>query len=145
VGLKPVVVVNKIDRPDARPSQVLSETFDLFVDLGAPDEFLDFPYIFASGREGYATTDPAERGGTIAPLLDMVLEHVPGPNVNPDGPLQVMVTSLEWSEYVGRIAAGRISSGKVRKGQKVVLIREEGHENATIDAIEMFDKLGRAE
>ena len=78
-GLKPLVVVNKIDRPDARPGEVLSETFDLFVELGADDETLDFPYIFASGRDGYATHDPDDREGTIAPLLDLVLEAHPRP------------------------------------------------------------------
>ncbi|WP_166820591.1 translational GTPase TypA [Thalassoroseus pseudoceratinae] len=145
-GLKPLVVVNKIDRPDARPDDALSETFDLFVELGADDEALDFPYIFASGRDGYASHDPADRDGTIEPLLDLVLEHVPGPDVSPDGPLQFMVTTLEWSEYVGRIATGRITSGQVKKGQKVVVIRKDGkHESATIDAVEAFDKLGRAE
>src|SRR6266404_6125186 len=80
--LKPVVVINKIDRPDARPSEALSETFDLFVELGADDEALDFPYIFASGRAGYATHDPAVKTDNITALLDMVIEHVPGPEVN---------------------------------------------------------------
>lgn len=143
-GLKPLVVVNKIDRTDARPGEVLSETFDLFVELGADDETLDFPYIFASGREGYASNDPEAREGTIAPLLDLVLKHIPGPEVNPDGPLQFMVTSLEWSEYVGRIATGRISSGSVREGQKAVMIREDGtHTPVEITGVEVFDKLGR--
>lgn len=143
-GLKPLVVVNKIDRTDARPSEVLSETFDLFVELGADDQTLDFPYIFASGREGYASHDPEAREGTIAPLLDLVLKHIPGPEVDPNGPLQFMVTSLEWSEYVGRIATGRITSGSVRDGQKVVMIREDGtHTPVQITGVEVFDKLGR--
>src|SRR5262245_52467799 len=142
--LKPVVVINKIDRPDARPSEALSETFDLFVELGADDEALDFPYIFASGRGGYATHDPAVESNTIYPLLDMVLEHVPGPEVNPDAPLQMMVTTLAWSDYVGRIATGRINSGKVRKGQKVVLLKASGTPVAgEAVEVEVFDKLGR--
>src|SRR6185369_2279729 len=124
--LKPVVVVNKIDRPDARPKEVLSEAFDLFVELGADDETLDFPYIFASGRAGYATHDPSHPGDTIYPLLDMVLEHVPGPEAEPDAPLQIMVTTLAWSEFVGRIATGRVTSGVVRRGQKVVLMKADG-------------------
>jgi GTP-binding protein len=145
VGLKPVVVINKIDRSDSRPGEVLSETFDLFVELGAPDDVLDFPYIFASGREGFATHNPSDREGTIRPLLDMVLQHIPGPEVDPDGPFQMMVTTLEWSEYVGRIATGRISSGSIRPGQKVVLLRHDGsQEPATVDAVEAFDKLGRS-
>src|SRR5262249_16628781 len=143
--LKPVVVINKIDRPDARPSEALSETFDLFVELGADDEALDFPYIFASGRSGYATHDPAEKSDNITPLLDMVLEHVPGPEVNPDAALQMMVTTLAWSDYVGRIATGRIASGKIQKGQKIVLIKADGSQvNGEAVAVEVFDKLGRS-
>ncbi len=145
-GLKPIVVINKVDRPDSRPGEVLSEMFDLFVELGAEDLALDFPYVYASGREGYASDDPAKRSGTIAPLLDLVLEKIPGPDVEPDAPLQLMVTSLEWSEYVGRVAIGRIQSGTIRKNQKVVLIREDGrHEPAEIAAVELFEKLGRNE
>ena len=145
-GLKPMVVVNKIDRSDSRADDVLSETFDLFVELGADDDSLDFPYIYASGRDGYASDDPSARSGTIEPLLDMIVENVPGPEVNVDGPLQLMVTSLEWSEFVGRILTGRISSGSAHKGQNVVVIREDGkQESAQIAALEVFDKLGRTE
>jgi GTP-binding protein len=142
--LKPVVVINKIDRPDARPSEALSETFDLFVELGADDEALDFPYIFSSGRAGYATHDPQLKTNNITPLLDMVLEHVPGPDVNLDAPLQMMVTTLAWSDYVGRIATGRIESGTIRKGQKIVLIKADGTQvPGEAVAVEVFDKLGR--
>lgn len=145
-GLKPCVVVNKIDRPDSDPDKALSDTFDLFVELGADDATLDFPYIFASGREGYASQDPDAREGTIAPLLDMVLDHVPGPDIDPEGPFQMMVTSLEWSEYVGRVATGRIAAGTISPGDRVVLIRKEGKHVATnIDTVFTFDKLGRSE
>ncbi|MEX0704837.1 MAG: translational GTPase TypA [Planctomycetales bacterium] len=145
-GLKPIVVVNKIDRPDARPQDALSETFDLFVDLGADDATLDFPYVFASGREGYATLDPDVPTDSIATLLDLVVDHVPGPHIDPDGPLQLMVTTLEWSEYVGRIATGRIVSGRARPGDSIVLIKEDGsHVNGAIESVEVFDKLGRIE
>ena len=106
LGLKPIVVVNKIDRAEARPHEVLNEVFDLFVELGADDETLDFPYVFASGREGYASDDAKARSGDVQPLLDKVLEFIPGPVVDHGSPLQVMVTTLEWSEYVGRIASG---------------------------------------
>jgi GTP-binding protein len=144
VGLQPIVCVNKIDRPDARPNEVLSETFDLFVELGAPDEFLDFPYIFASGREGYASADPAARSGNIAPLLDLVIKHVPGPLVKPNDPLQLMVTNIEWSEFVGRVVTGRIASGNLRPKQKVVVMREDGSLTpGAIETVEVFDKLGR--
>jgi GTP-binding protein len=142
--LKPVVVINKIDRPDARPQEALSETFDLFVELGADDETLDFPYIFASGRAGFATHDPAVKTEDIFPLLDMVLKHVPGPEVNPDAPLQMMVTTLAWSDYVGRIATGRISSGQIRTGQRIAILKADGSRVAGNAAmVEVFDKLGR--
>ncbi|MFH5803745.1 translational GTPase TypA [Alienimonas sp. DA493] len=145
VGLKPIVVVNKIDRPNARPEEVLSETFDLFEELGADDETLDFKYLFASGMEGYASDDPEARSGTIAPILDAVLEHIPGPAID-DGPPTVMVTSLTYSEYVGRVATGRIQSGTFKPGQKVVLSRADGSLTlASITAVELFDKLGRVE
>ena len=142
--LKPLVVINKIDRPDARPTEALSEAFDLFVELGADDEALDFPYIFASGRGGFATHDPKVKTDNIYALLDMVLEHVPGPDVNLDAPLQMMVTTLAWSDYVGRIATGRITSGKVRQGQRVALIKADGSQvSGTAVVVELFDKLGR--
>ncbi len=144
LGLKPIVCVNKIDRPDAPASAVLDEVFELFMELGADDASLDFPYIFASGREGYASHDLADRSGTIAPLLDLVLDKIPGPEVNPDGPTQLMVTTLTWSEFVGRIATGRIVSGKLTKGQKVFLIRDDGTRSpGEVVNLEMFDKLGR--
>ena len=145
-GLKPLVVINKIDRPNSRPEAVLSETFDLFVDLGAHDEALDFPYLFASGREGYASSDPDAQSGSMEPLFEMICAHVPGPEVEPHGSLQMMVTTLEWSDYVGRIAIGRIGAGQIVPGQQVVLIRADGTQvPAEIDRVEVFDKLGRAE
>jgi GTP-binding protein len=143
-GLQPIVVINKVDRPDARPGEVLSEMFDLFVELGADDIALDFPYVYASGREGYASHDPAARSGSIEPLLDVVLQKIPGPDVERNAPLQMMVTSVEWSEYVGRVAIGRIQSGSIHRGEKVVLIRADGkHESGEVTAVELFDKLGR--
>lgn len=144
VGLQPIVVVNKIDRPDARPNDVLSETFDLFVELGADDKTLDFPYIFASGRAGFATHDPAVRGENIKPLLDMIIEKVPGPAANLSGPFQMMVTSLAYSEFVGRIATGRIVSGSIKPLQKVALMKADGSRvNEQVVTVELFDKLGR--
>ena len=143
-GLQPIVVINKIDRPECRPLEVLTQTFDLFVELGADDHALDFPYIFASGRQGYATKDHRVATDNIFPLLDLVLERVPGPEVKPNAPLQMMVTTLAWSEYVGRIAIGRIIAGEVRKGQKVVLMKADGSQQPSeIVAVELFEKLGR--
>ncbi len=115
VGLQPIVVINKIDRPDARPLEVLDEVFELFLELGA-DDLADFPHIYASGRDGYATTDLAVRGESMQPLLDLVLEAIPGPEIDADAPLQMLVTTLDWSDYVGRIAVGRISSGTSGQG-----------------------------
>lgn len=144
VGLQPIVVVNKIDRSDARPQDVLSETFDLFVELGADDATLDFPFIFASGRAGFATHDPKVFGDSIKPLLDMIIEKVPGPVANVSGPLQMMVTSLVYSEFVGRIATGRIVGGSVKPGQKVVMMKADGSKVPDqIVTVEVFDKLGR--
>jgi GTP-binding protein len=144
VGLQPIVVVNKIDRSDARPNDVLSETFDLFVELGADDATLDFPYIFASGRAGFATHDPAVAGDSIKPLLDMIIEKVPGPATNTTGPFQMMVTSLAYSEFVGRIATGRIVGGSIKPGQKVVMMKADGSKVPDqVVSVEVFDKLGR--
>src|SRR5437764_6248827 len=105
-GLKPIVVINKIDRPDARPMAVLNAVFDLFVELDADDATLDFPTIYASGREGIATTDLAVPPRDIRPLFDAILKHVPTPEVDPDAPLQMLVVTLDYSDYVGRIALG---------------------------------------
>src|ERR1700748_1635336 len=122
-GLRPIVVINKIDRPDARPDEVLNEVFDTFVELGADEGQLDFPYIFASGKGGFASHDPHATSGDIKPLLDLLVEKVPGPEVDPDGPLQMLCTTLDFSEYVGRIAIGRIASGRIKRGQKAALIQ----------------------
>jgi GTP-binding protein len=144
-GLSLMVVINKIDRPDCRPDEVLSQTFDLLVELGADDRTLDFPYIYTSAREGYATHDPANKGGDVRPLLELVLEKIPGPVVRPDDPLQLMVTSLEWSRYVGRIATGRIAAGRIRTGQQIALMRADGSKTmAKVDQVQLFDNLGRA-
>ncbi|MFM8475722.1 MAG: translational GTPase TypA [Planctomycetaceae bacterium] len=145
-GLALLVVINKIDRPDCRPDEVLSQTFDLLVELGADDATLDFPYIYTSAREGYATHDPAKKGGDIRPLLDLVLEKIPGPVVRPADPLQLMVTSLEWSRYVGRIATGRIAAGKLRTGQQIALMRADGSKTlAKVEQVQLFDNLGRSD
>ncbi|HWB00181.1 MAG TPA: translational GTPase TypA [Pirellulales bacterium] len=145
-GLKPIVVINKIDRGDARAHEVLNEVFELFIELGADDELADFPYIFACGRDGYATHDPEVPSDSIRPLLDLVLEHIPGPVVDAEAPLTMLVTTLDWSEYVGRIAIGRIYSGSVKKGQRVVLAQAEGKMTpAKINQVQVFEKLGRAE
>jgi len=144
--LKPIVVVNKIDRPDARPHEVLNETFELFLDLGADEHLADFPYVFATAREGYATHDPNVPGTSMQPLLDLVLQEIPGPEIDSSAPLQMLVTTLDWSEYVGRIAIGRIYSGTVRKNQTVSLIQAgDAVRTCKVAAVNVFDKLGRTE
>ncbi len=145
-GLQPLVVINKIDRPDARCQEVLHEIFDLFIELGADDELADFPYIFASSREGYATDDPAVRTDSMRPLLDLVLERIPGPVIDAKSPLQMLVTTLDWSDYVGRIAVGRIHSGHVAKGDQVALMQEDDRSTlCKVASVHVFDKLGRLE
>jgi GTP-binding protein len=143
-GLRPIVVINKIDRPDAQPHATLDEVFGLLMELGADEHLEDFKYLFASGREGYATTDPAVKGESIHPILDMVLESVPGPEVDPDSPLQMLVTTLDWSEFVGRIAIGRISGGSIKTGQTVAVMKSEGRvTESRVQQLFTFDKLGR--
>src|SRR3989454_9827587 len=111
-GLRPIVVINKIDRSDARPTDVLNAVFDLFVELDADDTTLDFPTIFASGREGIATTDLSIPAKDILPLFDAIMHHVPPPSDDDSGPLQMLVVTLDYSDYVGRIAIGRVFAGK---------------------------------
>jgi GTP-binding protein len=146
VGLRPIVVINKIDRADARPNDVLNAVFDLFVELGADDATLDFPTIYASGREGIATTDLAVPAVNLKPLFDAILQHVPVPEVELDVPLQMLVVSLDYSDYVGRIAVGRVVAGKIRKGQRVALLKHDGRRvNDQVAQLFAFDRLGRAE
>ncbi|NLE39335.1 MAG: translational GTPase TypA, partial [Pirellulaceae bacterium] len=143
-GLRPVVVVNKIDRPDARAREVLDETFDLLLDLGAEDVLGDFPHIFSTSKEGYAVVEPEDRGDSMRPLLDLMLDAIPGPEVEPDAPLQMLVNTLDWSDYVGRIAIGRIRSGTIRPGQQIALMQSGGRStNAKVAEVHLFDKLGR--
>jgi GTP-binding protein len=141
--LKPIIVVNKIDRPDARPHQVIDETLDLLIDLGADDEVADFPHLFTSAKEGYATHDPAVRTNSMQPLLDMVVQQIPGPSIEQDQPLRMLVTTLDWSEYVGRIAVGRIQAGSIQQGQSVALMQAEGVTRAKVSQLFVFENLGR--
>jgi GTP-binding protein len=156
-GLRPIVVINKIDRPDARPSEVLNAVFDLFVELEADDATLDFPTIYASGRKGIATAEPPPfppalledgpaAGWDLRPLYDAILTKVPPPEVDLDAPLQMLVTTLDWSDYVGRIAIGRIFAGKLRKGQKIALLKRDGRRlDEQVKLLYVFDRLGRVE
>ena len=144
-GLKPIVVVNKIDRPDARSQDVVAETLELFLDLGAEEQVADFPYVFASAKEGYATSDPDQPSDSMQPLLEMLLEHVPGPEVDVDRPLQMLISQIDYSEYVGRIAIGRIQAGTITSGQSLVIMQEQGQAEGKVGQLFVFDKLGRTE
>ncbi|MBY0755483.1 translational GTPase TypA [Clostridium sardiniense] len=126
LGLRPVVVINKIDKPDARPEAVIDEVFELFLELGADDEQLDFPIIYASARDGFARHNVEDTNENMTPLFDTILERVPCPEGYADGPLQMLVTTLDSNEYVGRIAIGKIHRGTVKKNQPIVLVRQDG-------------------
>lgn len=122
LGLKPIVVINKIDRPGARPDWVINATFELFDKLGATDEQLDFPVVYASALNGYSSLNDSDREGNMNPLFDSILANVPTREANPEAPLQMQVTSLEYSSYVGKIAVGRISHGRIKALQDVIFM-----------------------
>ena len=126
-GLRPIVVINKIDRDGARPDWVLDQTFDLFDRLGATEEQLDFPVVYASALRGYATLDPETKGDDMTPLVETIRTHCPHPPVDPDGPLRLQVSALDYSTYVGAIGIGRIARGVLRSNRPVVVIDREGH------------------
>src|SRR5690348_14212734 len=119
LGLKPIVVVNKVDRPGARAQWVVNQTFDLFDKLGASEEQLDFPVVYASALQGYAMLDLQQPGSDMRPLFEAILAHVPAPEGDIDGPLQLQISALDYSSYVGRIGIGRIARGTLKTGQNV--------------------------
>ena len=144
IGLRPVVVINKIDRQDARPNEVLDEVFDLFVELGADDDTLDFPTVYASATQGYASADPDDRPDNICCLFDVILDHVPLPDVDPDAPVQMLITTLDYNDYVGRIGIGRVFAGSLRASQDVVVIHRDGtQKKERIGELYVFEGLGR--
>lgn len=125
-GLRPIVVINKVDRPGARPDWVMDQVFDLFDNLGATDEQLDFPVVYASALLGYATLDLNQPSDNMNPLLDTIVKRVPAPKVNPDGPFQMQISTLDYSSYVGMIGIGRITRGQVKTNMPVTVIDREG-------------------
>ncbi len=127
LGLRPIVVVNKIDRPDERTQEVLDEVFDLFVSLEATDEQLDFPVLFASGRNGYASEDPQARSGTLTPLFQKIVDHVPAPSADPDGPFKFLVTLLDRDNFLGRILTGLVFSGSVKTNMPIHALDPDGN------------------
>ena len=128
-GLRPIVVVNKIDKPSARPDWVIDQVFELFDNLGANDQQLDFPIIYASAINGYASTDDSAREGDMTPLFQAIVEHCPVPEVDPDGPLQMQISNLDYSSYVGAIAVGRVTRGSIRPNQQVVVVKYDGEQH----------------
>ncbi len=145
-GLKPLVVVNKIDRKGARPLEVIGEVFDLMVDLGADDSQLDFPIIYTSAVNGYARLEPDDTNMDMSPLLDAIVKYVPAPDVDADGPVAMQVCTIDHSEYVGRIGIGRIFSGTMHNGEKILVIKNDGSRyQATVKQLFTFEALGRAE
>ncbi|PKO84025.1 MAG: translational GTPase TypA [Betaproteobacteria bacterium HGW-Betaproteobacteria-11] len=144
LGLKPIVVVNKIDRPGARPDWVISHTFDLFDKLGATEEQLDFPVVFASALNGFAMLDATKPGTDMRPLYEAIIKYVPQPDVDADKPLQLQICSLDYNSYVGRIGIGRITQGRLKAGQEVaVLYGDEPQGKSKIGQIMMFKGLER--
>ena len=126
LGLKPIVVVNKVDRPDERIQEVLDEVFDLFVSLDASDEQLDFPVLYASGRNGYANHDPALRAGTLTPMFETIVSHVPAPAADVDGPFKFLVTLLDRDNFLGRILTGKVQSGTIRTNSAIHALDNDG-------------------
>ncbi len=126
LGLRPIVVVNKIDRPDARPAEVLDEVFELFLSLDANDEQLDFPVLYASGRAGYAGLTDDVRSGDLSSLFETIVNHVPAPDADPDGPFKMLVTLLDRDNFVGRVLTGRIASGKLRINMPIKALDADG-------------------
>src|SRR5881628_2775002 len=142
--LPPLVVINKIDRPDARPQEVLNEIYDLFIDLDATEEQLDFPVLYTNAKTGTATSDQEGQGEDLRPLFDAVVEHVPPPRGNPDAPLQLLVANLDSSDYLGRIAIGRIFNGRVKIGDAVAVVKlDTAIQHTKVTKLYAFDGLKR--
>ena len=145
LGLRPIVVVNKVDRPGARPDWVVNQTFDLFDKLGATDEQLDFPIVYASALQGWASLDATRPSDDMRPLFEVILEHVPVRDADPDGPLQMQICSLDYSSFVGRIGIGRIARGRIRSGQQVAVMHGPDSEPrmAKVNQVLVFKGLER--
>ena len=143
---KVLVVVNKIDRPGARPAEVIDEVLDLFIELGADEDQIEFPVVYASAKDGYSSLDPDVREGDMRPLLDAILEHISAPEGDIDGPLQILFSSLDYDDYIGRIGVGRVERGKILRGENVVLCKQGGEqENVKISRLYQFEGLKRVE
>ncbi|HVS33806.1 MAG TPA: translational GTPase TypA [Thermoanaerobaculia bacterium] len=146
LGLLPIVVINKIDRSDARPGQVLNEVFDLMIELGASDEQMDFPILYASGRAGFVRTSMEDMNDDCRPLFDAILKRIPPPAGYADAPLQLLVSAIDYNDYVGRLGIGRIQRGRIRHGTDVILILRDGtHKKGRVTRLTAFEGLKREE
>jgi GTP-binding protein len=146
LGLKPIVVINKIDRKDARPNEVLNEVFDLFVSLGASEEQLDFPFVYTVAKQGMAKLDLSEESNNLIPLLDTIVNRIPFPKAELDEPFQMLISAIDYNDYLGRIGIGRIHSGKIKTGDSIVLITREGERiNSKISKLYSFENIKRIE
>ncbi len=144
--LKPIIVVNKLDKPNARPYEVVDEVLDLFIDLDANDDQLESPTIFASGRDGYATLDPSVKTEDMKLLLDMIVENVPAPEGDTEGAFQFLASNIDYDDYIGRIAVGRIHRGSVKVGQNITICKKDGKTtNVRATKIYTFEGLKRVE
>jgi len=146
LNLKPIVVLNKIDRPDARPVEVLDEVFDLFIELGANDEQLDFPAVYCSAKDGIAKYEIEDESDNMDPLFDMIIKNVKAPEGYLDMPLQLLITTIDYNEYVGKIGIGKIERGSVKKNQQVALIRKDGKiDSVKIASLYVYNGLKKEE
>ena len=146
LGKKPVVVVNKIDRPGARPAEVVDEVLDLFIELGANDDQLEFPVVYASGRDGYATMDPNVPGKDMTPLFEEIIREVPAPSGDMNGPAQILFSNIDYDEYVGRIGIGRVERGSIKVNENMVLCHRDGTtKHVKISKLYQFEGLKRVE
>ncbi len=146
MGLPPILVINKIDRPDRRIAEVIDEVYDLFIDLDASEEQLNFPVLYTNAKAGIALTDPEGEGHDLIPLFDAILESIPAPTCDPEMPLQFLVTTLNHSDYVGRIGVGKIVNGMLRQGQEVMLLKADGSSRkASLTVVYTYEGLSRVE
>lgn len=146
LNLKPIIVVNKIDRPNARPYEVIDDVLELFLELEATDEQFNSPVVYASGRDGYASLDPEKRGEDLKPLLDMIIEQIPAPQGEPDEPLQLLISNIDYDDYVGSMAVGRVERGTAKVGQSAVICKKDGStENIRLTKMFSYEGLKRVE
>ncbi len=146
LGKKAIVVVNKVDRPMARPHEVVDEVLDLFIELGADEDQIEYPVVFASGRDGYASLNPDNLSDSLKPLFEVIVNEIEAPKGDPDAPLQILFSNIEYDEYLGRIGVGRVERGTVKIGQSVAICRRDGtHSNVKISKLFQISGLKRSE